>query len=162
MWIIDVWGLTKVSSLGVSHYYVTFVDNSTRRVWVYFLGHKSDVFQTFKKWKCLVDNETSKRLKCLWFDKGGDYYNNEFEYYCFTNGIHRQKIVPRTPQENGVVEFMNKTIMEHARSMMLNFGLPLNMWSEAINIVVYLINRDPFTPLGCGIPEEAWTGKKVS
>ena len=57
---------------------------------------------------------------------------------------------------------MNMTIMERARSMRLHVGLPLHMWAEAINTVVYLINRGPSTPLGCGILEEAWTGKKVS
>ena len=57
---------------------------------------------------------------------------------------------------------MYKTIMEHARSMRLHVGLPLRMWVEAINIVVYLINRGLSTPLGCCIPKEAWTVKKVS
>ena len=57
---------------------------------------------------------------------------------------------------------MNKIIMKHARSMRLYVGLPLNIWVEAINIVVYLINRGPSTPLGCGILEEAWIGKKAS
>jgi hypothetical protein len=52
--------------------------------------------------------------------------------------------------------------MECSRSMRFHVGFPLNMSVEAINIVVYLINRGPSTPLGCGIPEEAWTGKKVS
>ena len=45
---IDVWGLAQVSSLGGSYYYVTFIDDATRKVWVYFLRQKSDVFQTFK------------------------------------------------------------------------------------------------------------------
>ena len=57
---------------------------------------------------------------------------------------------------------MNKTIMERARSMRLHARLPLHMWEEAINTTVYFIDRRPSTPLGCGIPEEAWTGKKVS
>ena len=86
---IDVWGPTHISSLGDSHYYVTFIDDATRKVWVYFLRKKSDVFQTFKNWKCLVENETSKKLKCLRFDNGGEYCSLEFEDYCSTNGIHR-------------------------------------------------------------------------
>ena len=110
----------------------------------------------------MVENETDKKLKCLRSDNGGEYCNHEFEDYCSTNGIHIQKSVPRIPQENGVVERMNKTIMERARSMRLHAGFPLNMWVESINTIVYLINKGPFTPLGCGIPKEAWTGKKVS
>ena len=50
----------------------------------------------------MLENETGKKLKCLRSDNGGEYCSHEFEYYCSTNGIHRHKIVPRTPQENGV------------------------------------------------------------
>ena len=57
---------------------------------------------------------------------------------------------------------MNRTIMEHARSMWLHARLPLKMWVEVVNNAIYLINRGPSTPLSCGIPEEAWIGKKVS
>ena len=103
-----------------------------------------------------------KKLKCLSSDNGGEYCSHEFEYNCSTNEIHRQKTIPKTPQENGVVECMNRTIMEHARSMRLHVGLPLHMWVEVVNTTIYLINRDPSTPLGCGIPKEAWTSKKVS
>ena len=63
---------------------------------------KNDVFDTFKKWKDLVENETGKGLKCLRSDNGGEYCNNEFDDYCSYHEIRREKIVPRTPQENGV------------------------------------------------------------
>ena len=110
----------------------------------------------------MVENETGKKLKCLRSDNGGEYCSHEFEDCFSTNGIRRQKTVPRTPQEDGVAKRMNRTIMERTRSMRLHARLPLHMWVEAINNVVYLIHRGPSTPLGCGIPEEAWTGKKVS
>ena len=61
----DVWGLAQVSSLGVSRYYVTFIDDGTRKTWIYFIKNKFDVFDTFKKWKALVEIETKKKLKCL-------------------------------------------------------------------------------------------------
>ena len=76
---IDVWGPAQVSSLGGSHHYVTFIDDATRKVWVYFLRQKYDVFQTLNKWKCLVENETRKKLKSLKSDNGGDYYSHEFK-----------------------------------------------------------------------------------
>ena len=60
------------------------------------------MFVTFKKWKALVENETGKILKCIRSDNGGEYYNKEFDSYCSYNEIHREKIVPITPQENGV------------------------------------------------------------
>ncbi|HEX4849418.1 MAG TPA: DDE-type integrase/transposase/recombinase, partial [Puia sp.] len=100
----DVWGPAQVSSLDGSQYYVTFIDEATRKVSIYFLRQKSDVFQTFKKWRSLVEKETGKRLKCLRSDNGGEYCSKEFEDYCSFNGIRRQKTVPGTPQENGVAE----------------------------------------------------------
>ena len=62
---------TSVSSLGGSRYYVTFIDDSTRKVWVYFLKHKSGVFDAFKIWKSAVENETNLKVKCLKSDNGG-------------------------------------------------------------------------------------------
>jgi transposase InsO family protein len=120
-----VWGPAQVSSLGGSNYYVTFIDDATRKTWVYFIRQKSDVFDTFKKWKDLVENETGKKLKCLRSDNGGEYFSKDFDDYYSYHQIHREKTVPRTPQENGVSERMNRTIMEHARSMRLHACFPL-------------------------------------
>ena len=73
----------------------------------------------------MVEIETGKKLKCLRSDNGGEYCSKEFDRYCSEHGIHREKIVPRTPQENGVSERMNRTIMERARCMRLHARLPL-------------------------------------
>jgi len=78
----DVWGPAQVSSLGGSHYYVTFIDDATKKTWIYCIQNKSDVFDTFKKWKALVENEIGKRLKCLRSDNGGEYCSKEFDRYC--------------------------------------------------------------------------------
>ena len=72
------------------------------------------------------------------------------------------KTIPQTPQENGVSERMNRTIMEHARSMRLHVGLPLQFWEDAVDTVVYLINKGPSSSLDGIIPEEEWTEKKVN
>ena len=77
-------------------------------------------FSTFKKWKDLAENEIGKRLKCLRSDNGGEYCSKEFDSYCSHNGIRREKTVPGTPQENGVSERMNRTIMERVRCMRLH------------------------------------------
>jgi 5'-3' exoribonuclease 2 len=122
---IDVWGPDYVSSFGGSHYYVTFIDDETRKTWVYCIQQKYDVFDTFKKWKSLLENETRKRLKCFISYNGGEYCIKEFDDYYSYHEIRREKEVPRTPQENGVSERMNRTIMEHARSMRLHVGFPL-------------------------------------
>jgi len=113
------------------------------KTWIYCIRNKSDVFDTFKKWKALVENETGKRLKCLRSDNGGEYYSKEFDRYCLENGIRREKTIPGTPQENGVSERMNRTIMERARGMRLHVGLPLQFWADVVDTIVYLINRGP-------------------
>jgi transposase InsO family protein len=139
----DVWGPTQVSSLGGSHYYVTVIDDATRKTWVYYIQQKYDVFDTYKKWKALVENERRKRLKCLRSDSGGEYCRKEFDDYHSCHGIHREKTVPGTPQENGVSERMNMKIMERARSMRLHVGFLLQFRIDVIDTVVYLINKGP-------------------
>jgi transposase InsO family protein len=139
-----------------------FIDDETRKTWVYCIRKKYDVFDTFKKWKALVENKIGKRLKCLISDNGGEYCSKEFDDYCSYHGIHKEKIVPGTPQENGVSERMNLTIMEHARSMRLHGGFPLQFWEYVVDIFVYLIKGGPSCSLDGGIPEEAWTCKKVN
>jgi transposase InsO family protein len=110
----------------------------------------------------LVENETRKILKCLRLDNGGEYCSKEFDDHCSYHGIRREKTIPITPQENGVLERMNRTIMEYSRSMRLLAGLPLQFWEDAVDTVVYLINKGPSSYLDGRILEEEWTGKKVN
>ncbi|GJS14325.1 retrovirus-related pol polyprotein from transposon TNT 1-94 [Tanacetum coccineum] len=158
----DVYGPTSVASIGGSRYYVTFIDDSSRKVWVYFLKNKSEVFNTFKKWKAVVENETNLWVKCLKSDNGGEYSSREFIEYCAENGIRMLKTVPETPQQNGVAERMNRTLNERAKSMRLHAGLPKMFWEDSVTTVAYLINHGPSVPLGFQILEEEWQGKEVS
>ncbi|KAL5745542.1 hypothetical protein ACOSP7_026688 [Xanthoceras sorbifolium] len=158
----DVWGPSPVSSLSGSLYYVTFIDDSTRKVWVYFLKKKSEVFDTFRKWKAMVENETGLKIKRLRSDNRGEYRDSRFREFCANSGIKMEKTVPMTPQQNGVAERMNRTLNERARSMRLHAGLPKMLWAEAVNTAAYLINRGPSVPLDGGIPEEVWSGKEVN
>ena len=158
----DLWGPSPIASLGGSRYYVTFIDDSSRKVWVYFLKNKSEVFETFKKWRAMVETETDLKLKCLRSDNGGEYINGGFREFCAENGIRMEKTIPRTPQQNGVAERMNRTLNERARSMRLHAGLPETFWADAVNTAAYLINRGPSVPLEFRIPEEVWSGKEVN
>ena len=105
------------------------------------MKNKSEVFNTFKIWKAKVETEIGLKLKCLRSDNGGEYIDEGFKEYCATNGIRMEKTIPRTPQQNGVAKRMNRIINERARSMRLHSGLPKIFWADAVNTVVYLINR---------------------
>ena len=94
---IDLWGPSPVASLGGSRYYITFIDDSSRKIWVYFLKNKSDVFETFKKWKAMVEIETGRKVKCLKSGNGGEYIDGRFSEYCVARGIKMDKTIPGTP-----------------------------------------------------------------
>ena len=93
----DLWGPSLVASFGGSRYYITFIDDSSKKVWVYFLKNKSDVSETFKKWKAIVEIETSFKVKCLRSDNRGEYIDGGFSEYCATQGIRMQKTISGTP-----------------------------------------------------------------
>ncbi|KAK3023141.1 hypothetical protein RJ639_043980 [Escallonia herrerae] len=158
----DVCGPTTVKSFGGNFYFVSFIDDASRKTWIYAIKQKSDVYHTFKKWKALVENETGNKVKCLKSDNGGEYRNGGFQEYCSNNGIRLIRTVKRTPQENGLAERMNRTIMERARCMRIHADLPLQFWAAAVDTAVYLINRSPASALHGGIPEEEWLGKPVN
>eukprot|EP00253_Pinus_taeda_P021659 PITA_21659 len=120
-------------------------------LWHHRLGHMSEKGTQILHSRNLFPG---KRLKCLRLDNGGEYCSKEFDRYCSENGIREEKIVPRTPQQNGMSERMNGTIMECARCMRLNVGLPLQFWEDVVDIVVYLINKGPSSSLDGGILEE--------
>ena len=93
----DVWGSSLISSIGGSYYYVTFIDDSTRKVWVNFLKKKSKVYDVFKKWKAMVENKTGLKVKHLKFNNGGRYGDENLKDFCVANGIKLEKTIPKTP-----------------------------------------------------------------
>ncbi|RVW87710.1 Retrovirus-related Pol polyprotein from transposon TNT 1-94 [Vitis vinifera] len=118
----DLWGPSPVASLGGSRYYITFIDDSSRKVWVYFLKNKSDVFVTFKKWKAMVETETGLKVKCLRSDNGGEYIDGGFSEYCAAQGIRMEKTIPGTPQQNAY-------LINRGPSVPMEFRLPEEVWS---------------------------------
>ena len=85
-------------SLSGDEYYVSFIDDSSKKTWIYFLKAKGEVFDKFQEFKALVENQTGKKIKVLRSDNGGEYTSNEFEDLCAQHGIHRQFTVPYNPQ----------------------------------------------------------------
>ena len=88
------------------------MDDFSRKVWVYFMKQKSEVFAKFKEWKTETENQTGRKIKYLRSDNEGEYTSNEFTDYCKQEGITRHFTVKKNPQQNGAAERMNRTLME--------------------------------------------------
>jgi hypothetical protein len=100
----------KTKSIGGCKYYVSFIDDHTKKVWVYFMKHKGEMFQHFLNFKAMVEKEEGVNIKCLRFDGGGEYFSNEFNEYLKEHGIQRKYSCSYSPQQNGVDERKNKHI----------------------------------------------------
>ena len=110
----DVCGPISSTSLCGFEYYITFIDEFSRKTWIYFLKAKSEMFEKFKEFKVLIENLSDKKIKILRSDNGGEYTSKEFEAFCKDVGIKRELTTPYNPQQNGVAE--RKTQNHHGSS----------------------------------------------
>ncbi|KAM1496365.1 hypothetical protein ACFXTO_030979 [Malus domestica] len=156
----DVCGPMQTSSLSGNRYFITFIDDFSRMCWVYFLRNKSEAFYVFKKFKAMVELQSGYHVKKLRTDRGGEFNSNEFGKFCEDLGIERQLTIAYSPQQNGVAERKNRTIVEMAKCMIFEKELPNNLWCEAVNTSVYLLNRSPTKAVKNTTPFEKFSGRK--
>jgi len=93
-----------------------------------FLQEKSEAFEAFQKYKAIVENETNLPIKVLWTGNGKEYNSHEFVNFYKTCGIKRQLTVTYIPQQSGVYEKKNHTIIDMVRSLLTRSGLPKDFW----------------------------------
>ena len=93
-------------------YFLTFTDDYSRKSWVYFLKSKEQTLGKFKAWKTLIEKQTFEQVKCLRIDNGLELCSEKYNNFCKEHGIVRHQTVRYTPQQNGVVERLNRTIMD--------------------------------------------------
>jgi transposase InsO family protein len=158
----DVFGHVSVPSLGGSMYYVSFIDDFSRNTWIYLLRKKSKVFDKFKEFKSLVEIKTYKKIRVLRIDNGGEFFGNDFEQFCKQCDIACQNTTLYTPQKNGVIERMNKTLMDKERSMLNGVKLAQELWEDVVDTKKYLVNRSPSSVLVDSTPHEVRFGKNPS
>ena len=156
----DLWGPSRVATKGGAYYFMSIIDDYSRKVWIHLLKSKDQAMETFINWKKLLENQTGLKIKVLRTDNGLEYCSNDFNSYCTGEGILRHKTVARNPQQNGVAERMNRTLMERVRFMLLGAGLDRSFWGEALMTAYYLINRSPAVANNFMTPQEKWTGKQ--
>jgi transposase InsO family protein len=123
--------------------FLTFINDYSRKSWVYFWKHKSETFGKFQEFKTMVESQSGKSIKTLRIDNGGEFTKKEFTAYLSKNGIQHQNIVPYTPQQKGVVERKNRTLVEMARCMIYSKGLHKRFWVEFICCSNYILNQVP-------------------
>jgi hypothetical protein len=133
---------------------VTFIDDFSRYVSVYTMKAKSEVLKCFAEYRQLIETQTGATLKCLRTDNGGEYTGKDFQTFCSQHGIVHQTTTPYTPQQNGLAERMNRTIVERARAMLYYQQVDKCWWAEAVMTAVYLTNRIPNTARSDASPFE--------
>ena len=156
----DVCGKMDTESLSGKEYFISFIDDKSRHTWTYPIRRKSDSYSIFLQWKSQVEKSQDKKLKKLRSDNGGEYISDEFESYLEKEGIIHQRTIRKTPEQNGVAERMNRTLVEVVRSMLSESGLPKRFWAEALATATYLRNRSPTVAVNGMTPIEAWSGTK--
>jgi transposase InsO family protein len=122
-------------------YFLLFIDDYSRKTWVYFLKEKFNVFSCFKKFKTLVEKESDYSIKSLRTNSEGEFCSNDFNEFCKDHGIKRLLTMPRSPQQNDVVERKNITILNMARNMLKTKKIPKEFWAKVVDCAIYLSNR---------------------
>ena len=159
----DVCGPMQTQSQGGSRYFITFTDDYSRYSMTYFLKKKSKALEKFKEFKEAAENETGVKIKALRADRGGEYLSQEFKDYLKRWGIRSESTAAYSPQQNGVAERLNHTLVEAARSMMYQTGLSYSVWAEAVSTASYLRNRMVLTAVKCGRTTfQLWHGEKTN
>jgi transposase InsO family protein len=135
-------------SLGGCLYYISFTNDYSRETKIEFLKKKSEALTAFKNYKAYVSHQHGVHLRKIRSDRGGEYLSKEFDEYLKNQGIQQQLTIHDSPQQNGVAERLNRTLVEHARAMLITKDLLKFLWAEAINYAAWLENHLP----SCAIP----------
>jgi len=147
------------TTLGGHLYYVTFIDDHSRKTWLYLLKTKDEVFEKFMEFRSEVEILTERKKRTLRFNNGGEYTSKEMISYCKETGIKRELIVPYNLEQNGVAKRKNRTIEERIRNM-FDKNIPKFLWREATVIALYIQNRSTHRILDNMTQKEAFIGKK--
>src|SRR3954470_16357279 len=155
---VDLWGSARCASHSGARYFLSIVEDYSRKLWILIQKTKDETFENFKSWKTLVENQTGRKVKRLRTDNGLEFCNEAFDNFCAASGIARHRTTAGTPQQNGLAERFNRTILERVICVLTSAGLKKVFWAEAVSTATYLINRCPSTALDMKTLEEVWSG----
>ena len=152
-------GPLQVTSDGDVRYLATFVDDYSRLAYVVPMKHKSEVASKVRTVISLWETQSGKHLKAVRTDRGKEYVNSELQGYFKDKGAIHQTTAPYTPEQNGVAERFNRTLMERVRALLTDAKLGDEHWAEAANTATYVKNRSPSSH-STKTPWELFNGRK--
>jgi transposase InsO family protein len=129
-------------------------------MWLELMATKDEAFTHFKRYKVAAELELNQKLKAFRSDRGGEFNSRAVEDFCQEHGIKHNTTTGYSPQQNGVVERRNQTVVEMARCLLKSTRVPARFWGEAVKTAVYILNRAPSKRLHDQTPFEAWFGRK--
>ncbi|GJT84393.1 putative ribonuclease H-like domain-containing protein [Tanacetum coccineum] len=138
---MDLCGPMRVESIKGKKYILVIVDDYSRFTWVKFLRSKDETPEFVTNFLKQIQVGLNKTVRFIRTDNGTEFVNQVMSEYYEGVGIFHQKSVPRTPQQNGVVERRNRTLVEAARTMMIFSKAPMFLWAEAVATACYTQNR---------------------
>ncbi|GKB13723.1 putative ribonuclease H-like domain-containing protein [Tanacetum coccineum] len=138
---MDLFGQTFVKSLMKKMYCLVVTDDFSRFTWVFFLATKDETSGILKSFITRIENLVDHKVKVIRCDNRTEFKNKEMNQFCEMKGILRQYSVARTPQQNGVGEKRNRTLIEASRTMLADSKLPTTFWAEAVNTACYVQNK---------------------
>jgi transposase InsO family protein len=137
---MDLFGPITYKSLGGNFYCLVIIDDYSHYTWTFFLEDKGNTFDIFKKFATRAQNEFGSSMVKIISDNGSEFHNTRVEEYCDDEGIKHEFSSTYTPQQNGVVERKNKTLITLARAMLDDYGVSQRFWAEGINTTCHVSN----------------------
>ncbi|GBN92280.1 Retrovirus-related Pol polyprotein from transposon TNT 1-94 [Araneus ventricosus] len=157
---MDLWGPAPVNSLGGSKYFLSIIDDFSRKIDVFTLKSKSEVFSIFKEYLSRVQRELGRKLKSVRTDNVMEFCHKDFETFLRDLGIKIERTSFYTPELNGIAERFNRSSMEAVRTMLQDSGLQPKFWAEALHAYVHTKNRCSHKLTEGKTPMEIWSGHK--
>ncbi|KMS94207.1 hypothetical protein BVRB_023730, partial [Beta vulgaris subsp. vulgaris] len=155
----DLCGPMQVDSIQGSRYCMPIVDEYSRFVTMYFLTSKDQAADLLLECITMYENTLGYGVQTIQADNGGEFTSNYLRNKLKEKGIKLQTTVPYTPEQNGIAERMNRTVVDRARTLLTHAALPIKYWQFAIAAAVHVTNRLPTNANNRRSPYELWTGK---
>lgn len=152
----------NLTSISKVRYFITYLDDYSRKISIYFLHKKDQVAQTLQHFINFAENQSSCKVKTIRSDNGTEYVNAAVKQICDKHGILHQTSVAYNPSQNGRAERLNRTLLDKMRTLIAAGQLNQSFWPEALSTAAYLSNHSAHRFLNGKLPQEVWTGRTPS